>query len=171
MKFIHDKDDVFLLRHPGLLVFLVALVFLWILLLFPLPVHKVNNACCSADSCATQHHHEKQYSELKDQSLQILYADLNRDYYLGQLPQNVEVKWGDLTENHWMGITHKRPDGSFLITIDRATNPTWNTAYLTTSHETCHLANWNEPPELTHGPKFQNCMVGLANKGAFEGIW
>lgn len=145
---------------------------LMILFSITLPVHKVNNACCSADACATQHHHEeKQYTPLNDQNLQTLYGELNRDYFLGQLPKEVEVKWGDLTEQHWMGFTDKHPSGTFTITVDRATNPTWNAAYMTTAHETCHIAIWGGPPELTHGPRFQNCMVQLANKGAFEGIW
>lgn len=135
------------------------------------PVQKVNKQCCSANECAKEHHHEKIANEIiTNRQLQLFYDDLNQDYYLGQLSKNVEVKWGDLTANNWVGYTESRTGGGYLMIIDRATNPTAGEAYLTVAHETCHIKTWGQQVE-SHGSKFQNCMVNLATHGAFEGLW
>ncbi|SRR6266550_2694574 len=134
------------------------------------PVQNVNKSCCSANECAAQHHHEKVANEaMTNRQLQRYYQQLNEDYYLGQLSKNVEVKWGDLTANNWMGYTEQRA-GGYVIIIDRATNPTSSGAFLTIAHETCHIKTWGQEV-VSHGSKFQNCMVNLATHGAFEGSW
>src|SRR6267142_2731649 len=127
------------------------------------PVHNVNN-CCSANECAAQHHHEKEAKlPLTDNQLQLWYDSLNEDYFLGQLPKT-EVKWGDLTKPGYVGLTTLDFSGQFKITVDRLTNPTRAEAEITIAHESCHIKTWYAT-ELSHGPKFQNCMVNLANHG------
>lgn len=154
----------------------IALLIWWITLV-PLPrlgqlngpVHNVNN-CCSADECKIQHHHEKAAkTPLTDSQLEIWYDGLNEDYFLGQLPK-ADVKWGDLTKPSYVGLTTLSYSGLFEITVDRSTNTTSAEAELTVAHEACHIKTWYVH-ELSHGPKFQNCMVNLANHGAFEGLW
>jgi hypothetical protein len=157
------------------ILFAIVIVFLaWLgvmAVLPPPPVHKVNKACCSADACAIQHHHEKDArTNLTDKQLKLWFDDLNHDYFLGQLPKDVEVKWGDLSAQNYMGLTQFFSNGEFIITVDRATHPTLSETKMTLMHEACHIKTWYVP-ELSHGPKFQNCMVNLATHGAFEGVW
>ena len=151
-----------------------VLILLVAIILVPLPyyaVHKVNKACCSAGACAIQHHHEKDArTNLTDKQLKLWFDDLNHDYFLGQLPKDVEVKWGDLSAQNYMGLTQFFSNGEFIITVDRATHPTLSETKMTLMHEACHVKTWYVP-ELSHGPKFQNCMVNLATHGAFEGVW
>jgi len=153
----------------------VGLVVILVVIVKPAAlVHKVNNGqtkCCSANECEIQHHHDKiAANSLTNEQLQLWYETLNEDYYLGQLPKETEVRWSDLTQRHYMGITERRPDKTFTIFVDRTTNPTWSETELTVAHETCHIKTW-DVDEPSHGPKFQTCMVNLAVHGAFEGIW
>ena len=158
-------------------IFIAIYVFAMLLLILSIPistvVHKKSHPCCSAKACAEQHHHEKtsevSNAPFTDQELQAWYEGFNADYFINQLPKNVRVVWGDLTPSELMGLT-ERSDAGFLITIDRKTNPTKRGAEWTAVHELCHVKTW-EAHELDHGPKFQSCMIQLADKGAFEGIW
>lgn len=120
------------------------------------PVHRVNNP-----------------APLSDAQLQRWYDGTNEEYFANELPKNVEVKWGDLTEKGDMGYSVIRADESWLITIDRKTNPTNGQAELTEMHEICHvyLYSKGDAEFNSHGDKFQACMLRLANQGAFKGLW
>lgn len=174
MKFIHNtNEDLFKTGFGSektiigaLVVFVIVCL---VIVLLPTPVHKPNK-CCSADACAIQHHHEKIARVYTDEQLQAWYDGFNEEYFSNRL-QKAEVKWDDLTAKNDMGLTERRPDGSILITLDRATNNTRKTAQWTVAHETCHVAVPAGLEFEDHGPKFQNCMVNLATHGAFADIW
>ena len=133
-----------------------------------------STSCCGDSVCAEQHHHSANRpsgDSVTEKDLQTWYVASNRAYFSGRLPQNVTVSWGDLSEQHYVGHTIQRGDGSFLLLVDRRTNPTASEAYLTVFHEQCHLSLWNTDDFEQHGPKFQSCMTQLALKGAFEELW
>ena len=122
---------------------------------------------------ASQHFgvsHKTATDPMTDTTLRQFYADSNEDYFLGQLPKNAHVSFGDLSVLDDMGLTFKRADGSFEIIIDRKTNPILRQAKLTLIHEQCHIATWQEELD-SHGRKFQECMVDKAVHGAFHDLW
>ncbi len=125
--------------------------------------------------CAEQHHHSARKvttEPVSAKDLQTWFIASNRAYFEGQLPLNTEVVWGDLTSQNDMGYITRRANKSWLIIIDRKTNPTSRSAYFTEYHEMCHLSLWNKEDEFgDHGPKFQSCMTQLALKGAFTDLW
>jgi hypothetical protein len=122
-----------------------------------LRVHKVNYKTKSAH-----------VNPLTEKELQGWYDGPNEKYFLNQLPA-AKVKWGDLTAQNMMGFTIRWDEKNFLIVVDRETNPTYSTAEFTIAHEQCHVATWSEI--TSHGPKWQACMVRLAEQGAFAEIW
>lgn len=116
--------------------------------------------------------HRKVSSDLEDDAmLQQWYGTINEEYLANTLPKNTQVRWGDLASKHDMGLTVQRADGSYLIVIDRATNPTWSSALLTEYHEICHIVVPITTLDNDHGPKFQACMLGFAKAGAFKDLW
>jgi hypothetical protein len=105
------------------------------------------------------------------------YEFYNRKYF-NSMPAIVDIQYGDLTVRSEMGATRKRDDGSYLIIIDKSTNPILKTADFTLLHEMCHI-KLNGTSEIAigskeldiHGPAFQTCMLDLATRGAFKDIW
>jgi len=130
--------------------------------------------CCSANECATQHHHDAHkdsiYPRMTNKQLNMWYADANEQFFLDQLPKDTLVEWGDLTAIRDMGLTSKRADGTFSILLDRGTNTNFRVARLTEFHEICHVKTWAQEFD-DHGIKFRACMLQLAEEGAFEGLW
>lgn len=114
--------------------------------------------------------HKSAEHPMSDAVLQQFYADSNEDDFLGQLPKNTHVNFGDLSVINDMGMTYKRDDGSFQIVIDRKSNPVLRQAEMTELHEECHIATWKEEFDA-HGIKFQQCMVDKAVHGAFHDLW
>lgn len=109
--------------------------------------------------------------------MQAEFDEYNRKYFDNQL-ENVTVIVGDLTANTQMGLTTKRKDNSFLITIDRKTNPILKTADLTMLHEMCHVRldgkmflAVGESTLDAHGPAHEACMLDLAKQGAMKDLW
>ena len=139
-------------------------------------VHPVNKKCDCGSICLSSSHcelkecpkHKTAGEPLSNKQLQSWYDGLNEEYFMSRLPR-ASVTWGDLTALNDMGAT-MHPEDGFVIIIDRKTNPTTKTAEATVAHETCHVSTWDLEFDA-HGPKFQSCMVNLANKGAFEAIW
>jgi hypothetical protein len=118
------------------------------------PVHKVTNISVPSNA-----------------QLQGWYREVNRAYFKNELPERTTVVWADLVGIYQdMGQATPHPDGTWLITIDRATNVTEGEAKLTEAHEICHVATHGQEFDA-HGPKFETCMVQLANQGAFKGLW
>ena len=102
--------------------------------------------------------------------LQDDYNTFNRDYFLGQLPKNANVRWTDLSLQQDMGMTWIDEAGVRQIRIDRKTNPVLRQAQLTLLHEMCHIKT--DGRELdNHGIKWQACMVNLAEHGAMHDLW
>jgi hypothetical protein len=147
------------------------------------------HVCCSANACARDHHHAEKkadlvvsekspYNRYRDSELRTTYDQYNQDWFAEVLPKNTTVIYSDLTPWKELGAVDRRADGTWLVRIDRQTNPTLNSAYMTLLHELCHVklgivvelkiggSGWDE-----HGHPFQACMIDLANKGAFERIW
>lgn len=107
------------------------------------------------------------------------FRDYNDRYFYGAL-RNVTIKLTDLSAYDQMGLTESRSNGTFVISIDIATNPVWKEADLTLLHEMCHVKlkdSINLVPGETnkdwdsHGSGFQSCMIHLAEHGAFNGLW
>jgi len=104
------------------------------------------------------------------------YRQFNEDYFLGQLPKDTVVTYGNLTQLNDMGYTWKENSGKFHITVDQETNPVERQAEMTLLHEQCHIEveihNLNPKQDFdAHGIEFQNCMVNLATHGAFHDLW
>lgn len=151
---------------------------LWIMLtgalLAALDADAATPPCCSSKVCKQQHHncikpkHKTQTTPFPDEDWAKWQAGYNEEYFLGQLP-NVEVHWADLGALKDMGFTMQRGKG-YEILIDRATHPTGRQARETLLHEDCHVATWDKAFD-DDSIEFQNCMVRLANQGAFKGVW
>jgi hypothetical protein len=88
--------------------------------------------------------------------LHSLYQETNRTFFDGKLP-DVVLKVEDLSDKNAEGVTYKETEDTFVIVLD----PNWNTsedeAQDTMRHESCHVATWEEEPDV-HGPRFQQCM-------------
>lgn len=88
--------------------------------------------------------------------LHSVYQETNRKFFDGKLP-DVVLKVEDLSDKNAEGVTYKETEDRFVIVLD----PKWNTsegeALDTMSHESCHVATWDEEPDA-HGPRFQECM-------------
>lgn len=107
-----------------------------------------------------------------DLNLQSYYAGYNETLFMDQLPKNTVVRWGDLTGmpgNGDMGDTFEL-GGASLIVVDRTTNPTSRGALMTLIHEMCHVKTNGKEFDV-HGPKFQGCMLDVAEQGGFRGLW
>lgn len=102
--------------------------------------------------------------------LQDDYANFNHDYFLGQLPANVNVEWANLGLQNDMGMTWVDESGIRQIRIDRKTNPVIRQAQLTLLHEMCHIKTDGREFDV-HGIKWQACMVDLAEHGAMHDLW
>jgi predicted SprT family Zn-dependent metalloprotease len=88
-------------------------------------------------------------------NLEAEYANINREYFDGQLP-TAPVSWAFLTDE--MGDT-EHGDGSFAIRLDPQQNPDLKTLRETLRHESCHVYVFSGNPQAEdHGPEFQACM-------------
>jgi len=94
------------------------------------------------------------------------YNNDNRKWFRSKLPSNVKVYYGDADGNTAM-VT---PEGNtFYIEI----NPRYNSPnqeMLSLFHEECHIAVWKENG-TAHSLPFQECMLDLAQRGAFSDLW
>ena len=119
---------------------------------------------------------KKSTSNFNDEVLSDFYMQNNFEYFDDKLPPNVSVRWVDMPKDEDgitpLGHTIFVPD-NFRIEIDKKSNPTLSTAFSTLLHEECHIYDHVNKLAINdvHGPDFQKCMLGLAEKGAFKGIW
>jgi len=100
------------------------------------------------------------------EKLRTFYAETNKTYFNNELPQNVRISIFD--SKTVMGHTDTDADGTVHIFIDRQSHPIEKEAEMTEAHEMCHLRS--ESP-FDESEEFQACMVDLAKRGAFKGIW
>jgi hypothetical protein len=119
-----------------------------------------------------------------DRTLQRQYDADNERYFGNSLPR-VSVKWADIplmkNGDRVMGETAEDfTHHAQYIRVDRATNVTWGTVLLTIRHEECHVSedpllplglSEDEEDNASHGEAFQNCMIHLADIGAFREAW
>lgn len=139
------------LDHALRVIFVIWLLLLGVLYLSFRPAHKAA---------------EKNYT---NEQLKRWYEGVNEEYFANKLPKDTEVLWVDLSVHGDMAETLRHMDGSFLIEIDPVQNPNKRVAALTAYHEICHIAAVSE--FNTHGPKFQACMLRLAEAKAFNDLW
>jgi hypothetical protein len=103
--------------------------------------------------------------------METLYEQNNKAYFSGRLP-HARVFWSRdvLDEEGLMGLTVAPGHGVFIIMLDRKMldDGFERTAQQTLLHESCHLKLW---PYTRHGPRFQRCMMSLAEKGAMSRLW
>ena len=109
--------------------------------------------------------------------LQKMFDIYNEAYFNGELP-STPVTWADLPKENGgyvLGNTSEDISGkTFTIQIDVKSNVAAITAALTLFHEMCHVATMQaelDADEDTHGPRFQKCMLRLAQNGAFSNLW
>jgi hypothetical protein len=109
------------------------------------------------------------YGQSKKELLKV-YSEANKDYFENKLPPISIVFIKHLQQNgdSLMATTFCN-DAGCTIDIDPDKNPNTRVAVMTLYHETCHVYLWDK--QAGHGEKFENCMVRLAELGAFEGYW
>ena len=106
-----------------------------------------------------------------DQDLQPAFEQINQAYFGGEL-KNVEVRWANLKTEDARGVTRFFDKGSYLIELDRKTNPTPRQTVEALNHEACHVAtHLPGTPEAfdVHGAAFKDCMRRFSNKKANGG--
>lgn len=108
------------------------------------------------------------------------YEQYNKDYFGNTLPY-VTIEYTDIRDENgkhdtMANVEHRA--SSYHIRIDRQFNPILKTADISLLHEICHIrldargeVPLTESDEVAHGPKFQACMVDLAQRGAMSDLW
>jgi hypothetical protein len=100
------------------------------------------------------------------EKLKAFYAETNRTYFNNELDQNTRITIFNSKEA--MGHTDVDADGTPHIYIDKDSHPIEKEAEMTLAHEMCHLKSGSAFDE---SEEFQGCMIDLAKRGAFKGIW
>ena len=102
--------------------------------------------------------------------LQNDYALFNGAWFGGKLPDDTSVVYDQVPDGRdVVGLTNW--DGTrFVIYIVPRYNLAQSTADETVLHEMCHVFTWNREV-IDHGPRFQQCMLDLADDGALAHIW
>ena len=114
------------------------------------------------------------YGQEPQLKLKVWYDGYNETYFLGQLPKDTIIEYGDpnfgneASDN--MAITIK--EGSkFRIILDRKANYTPVVARETILHESCHIEAWDARDSVDgHGMAWHRCMDRLYSQGAFDGL-
>ena len=97
-----------------------------------------------------------------NKSLKRTYDQINRELFGKRLPENVNVRYGDLGRDMGEAICADE------ITINYRLKPWPKVVVMTLIHECCHVAL---PISVTHGEKFQKLMKRFAKKNVFEDLW
>jgi hypothetical protein len=113
----------------------------------------------------------------------ILYGEFveyNKDYFDNKLPYTT-FEYTDIIEkdgSHESMADVVRGTSEYHVRVDKRFNPILKTADISLLHELCHikLDTSGELPltvsdDDAHGPKFQQCMVDLATRGALHDLW
>lgn len=108
-----------------------------------------------------------------DKRMQAWFKKYNKWYWDNKLP-NVQVGWANgLSESMAVACTIGVTDDEtkhtiFVIYLDPALKPYNNICLLNLLHEMAHVALF---PYIQHGKKFDDEMLRLASRGAFDGRW
>lgn len=104
--------------------------------------------------------------------LQEEYRHINDGYFDGNLPRDTVIRFTDdiPIPEKVMGLTDVEGD-HFAIYISPKYNVSTDTAFETEMHEMCHIATFQDDVFDDHGPKWQQCMLNLAERGVFSSIW
>jgi hypothetical protein len=106
-------------------------------------------------------------------------SDANRTFndafFYGGLPTYLtRIELADLSKDQDSAFIHHDSDGLWHIQIDPHYNTTEEQAEMSLIHEDCHQydsINGIDEGEDKHGQKFQDCMIRIADKGGFKGLW
>jgi hypothetical protein len=103
------------------------------------------------------------------QGLPVWYADFNHKWFADRLPKDTIVTFGTCPIPKVQACSYK--DGNrYVIHLIARYNQAPDQAHFNMLHEMCHLDNWNIKLD-SHGPKWQACMLHLAEAGAFHDLW
>lgn len=107
------------------------------------------------------------YTEVQLQAINTYY---NETVFYGALPKSMRITWENLEAFNEVGDVQKDSDGVWHIRLDRKYNPVGRQTILTMIHEDCHLVTWGQEFD-DHGPKFEACMLRVAESGALHDVW
>jgi hypothetical protein len=114
---------------------------------------------------------------IEDIDLQAYYDALNQEFYDNKLPEAIvrftNKPYGqDENGNTVRAVGLSFPTEPKQIMIDDVMKDYPVVAYETLAHEQCHVYVDKFTPEFDeHGPKFQKCMLKLAEAGALAHLW
>lgn len=108
-------------------------------------------------------------------NLEENYNAYNKGYFLNKLPHTLKFTWGpalNANDDEMQAITH----GNVLTgPTEIELNPRYAVAPAHQQqlmlHEMCHIATWADDLKYGHKGQWKNCMLRLANAGAFDEIW
>ena len=120
---------------------------------------RVRQSVCQAASSKGR---QKLFYVKTNRALQHAYKELNKVFFNGKLPNDVDVRYGHVGRdlgwtigNHWI--------------IIKSQLKTWpSIALQVLMHEMVHVSL---PKSSGHGKQFQKGMLRLAKLGAFRFIW
>lgn len=133
---------------------------------------KCINECNSPKTCVimcANQCNEKKMSVGKSPELQEDSNLINARFFGSSLPK-ITVYISNQKEDDWIGLTVQCGKNAYCITINTILAPAPREQQWVLRHEECHVATFtiNEP---AHGDKWEECMINLADKGAFVGVW
>lgn len=106
-----------------------------------------------------------------DRRLKRWYNSINRRFYAGQLPDDVELWWEPCAGAYAETLEIERAPGAepqLLIRIDPCLIGMPEIAQIKLRHECIHVAQWGRKRWKDHGKKFQQELDRLYHAGAFR---
>lgn len=101
--------------------------------------------------------------------LELCYHAYNEQYFDNALPQNVIVYW-DTMEGSALGAVAFDPGtGQFVVRLSMHLQFSETLTRMVLLHEMVHIKLWNA--SRGHGMPFQEEVLVLAHRGAFDGLW
>jgi hypothetical protein len=118
----------------------------------------------SSDSPDDPQAREIEAQQVHDEDLPLLYSQINREYFSGQLPDYVSVSWADLVAHKDCAACAGMTDwdtGFPRIRLDPRSVRSEKFLHEAMEHEMCHVATVDAVTKAhqdSHGPLFQACM-------------
>lgn len=108
-----------------------------------------------------------------DAVLERWYADYNKRFFDGRLPKDALVGFNPELEENILGLSIHEEDSDTKhqfhhIHVNPLAHSCKQQIQLTLLHEMAHIAIF---PYVKHGKKFNDEMLRLATRGAFNGLW